>query len=419
MLIHRCPNLEELTVNGTSSLPTNVHTLIDGRWPNLRKLDLGDVSVDFLPNLGDPGQKRPFVEFLEAHPKLETLGLSRFIIQPAHLAALDPGVLQNISTFSGTLQQLQAVPYIYPHLRSVTFRDPMQTREVPAQAVAGLLQGMKKLSKLRIAFTLHSMYDSGNLLRSLIASCPNLRHLELTCGGKPSFQLVSHSPFSRPISPHTLPFPQDGFSKTVRGFPKLRTLHLTIIKYPGDEPLSAGAARIARCNPRLTRFSLTFLPPSQPSSLFPSLLNINLSLPTPSSFLPFPLPSSRATGTFALTCDHHGLPLSLSGAEHEKREWPWGLGVSLSTRRWTRDLRVGRRREGAWWRLVVERSAAGDEMRVMVFCGVLVSLALWGFLVGGNGSGRTGIGGQTPPAELGAVFSRAVMKDRTVMTATM
>lgn len=64
----------------------------------------------------------------------------------------------------------------------------------------------------------------------------------------------------------------------------------------------------------------------------------------------------------------------------------------------------------------MERSTAGDEMRVMVFCGILVSLALWGVLVGGSGSG--GGMGASPPAEFGAVFSRAAVKDRAVVTAT-
>ncbi|GLB45091.1 hypothetical protein LshimejAT787_1901690 [Lyophyllum shimeji] len=354
MLIHRCPDLEELTIEGVSSLPTDVHTIVEGRWPKLRKLSLGDVSIDWVPGVVNQTEKRPFISFLEAHPTLESLSLSRYTIQPAHLATLDPGSLQ-LSSFSGTLPQLQALPYLQPYLKSVTFRDPMQTREISAQAVASILQGLPRLTRLNISFNLHSMYDSGNLLRSLITSCPHLRHLELTCGNKPSFQL-------------------DAFSKSVRGFPKLRTLHLTLVKYPGDETLSAGAARIARANPRLTRFSLTFIPPAYP-------LPLPFSLP----YLPFPFPA-RATGTFELTTDHHGLPLMLVGFEHFRRIWPWGLGVSSSSRRYVRDLRPlsapGRRKTG--WRalvgLVFERSAAGEEMRMMVFCGMLVGLAVWGFL---------------------------------------
>ncbi|KAG5647179.1 hypothetical protein DXG03_001138 [Asterophora parasitica] len=364
MLIHRCPNLEELIVEGVSTLPTDVHALVEGRWPKLRKLALGDVSIDWIPGLVDQGAKRPFITFLEAHPTLDSLSLSRYTIQPVHLATIDPGALQ-ITSFSGTLQQLQALPYLRPHLKSVTFRDPMQTREISAQAVASLLQGLISLTDLKISFNLHSMYDSGNLLRSLISSCPHLRNLELTCGNQPSFQI-------------------DAFSKTVRGFPKLRTLSLTIVKYPGDEPLSAGAARIARANPQLTNFSLTFIPPTYPLPLPFSLFSV-FSLPH-FPYLPFPLRTeATATGAFELTTDHHGLPLTLMGFEHFRIIWPWGLGSSSSSRRSTRDLRPpgapGRRKKG--WRgvagLLVERSAAGEEMRMILFCGLLVSLAVWGF----------------------------------------
>ncbi|KAG5650890.1 hypothetical protein H0H81_010651 [Sphagnurus paluster] len=361
MLIHRCPNLEELTIEGASPLPTDIHALVEGRWPKLRKLSLGDVSIDWIPGILEQGEKRPFVKFLEAHPLLEDLNLSRYTIQPAHLATLDPGSMQ-LKSFSGTLQQLQALPYLQPHLQSVTFRDPMQTREISAQAVASLLQGLSCLTQLKISFNLQSMYDSGNILRSLVMSCPHLRHLELTCGNKPSFQL-------------------DAFSKTVRGFPKLRTLHLTVVKYPGDETLSSGAARIAKANPRLTKFSLTFIPPTYP-----------FSLPFSVPFLPIPFPA-RATGSFELTCDRHGLPLTLLGFEHFRFVWPWGLGVTKSTRRLVCDLRPlsapGRRRKTGWHAvlgLMLERSPAGEEMRMIVFCGLLVSLAVWGFAANRSGS---------------------------------
>ncbi|KAJ3492567.1 hypothetical protein NLJ89_g11208 [Agrocybe chaxingu] len=213
MLLNRSPNLEELAIEGYSSVPTDIHFLVQGRWPKLRKLVLGDVCMDWFSRTLNPGEKRPFIAFLEAHPGLESLSLSRHAIQPIHLASLDPDALTNISSFSGTHQQLQAMPHLHRVVKSVTFRDPVETREVSAPTVASLLRELTDLTSLKISFTLHSMYDSGNLLRSLMQSCPMLRHLELTCAHKPSFQL-------------------DAFAKTVRGFPKLRSLHLTIVKYP-------------------------------------------------------------------------------------------------------------------------------------------------------------------------------------------
>ena len=188
MLIQRCPNLEELTIDGFSSVPTDIQCLVVGRWPRLRKLSLGDVCMDWFPR--NPGEKRPFISFLEAHPSLEHLTLSRHAIQPIHFTSLEAGSLSKVTTFSGTHQQLHSLPHLHRSLRSVTFRDPIDTRDVSATTVATLLRDLTSLTSLKVSFTLHSMYDSANLLQSLIQSCPMLRHLELTCGHKPSFQLV-------------------------------------------------------------------------------------------------------------------------------------------------------------------------------------------------------------------------------------
>ncbi|KAF8893410.1 hypothetical protein BD779DRAFT_1669709 [Infundibulicybe gibba] len=247
------PESRRMQIDGHSTLPADARHVVQGQWPKLQKLTLGDVSIDWVSAIANAGQKRPFISFLETHPNLQSLNISRHTIEPIHLASLTPETMQ-LTSFTGTLQQLQALPHFHHKLTSVTFREPMQTREVSALAVAGLLQSLTELTELKISFMLHSMYDSGNLLRSLIASCPRLRHLELTCGHKPSFQL-------------------DSFSKTIRGFPKLRTLHLTIVKYPGDETLASGATRIAKSNPQLEKFSLTFIPPAYPLPLPSHYLN--------------------------------------------------------------------------------------------------------------------------------------------------
>ena len=189
MLIDNCPDLEELIFEGTASSPVHTQRLVEGRWPKLRKLILGDISVDWIPRILNPGEKRPFISFLESHKTLRVLGLSKHTVLPVHLGSVNPDHL-HLTSFSGTLQQLQAISHLYPVLRSVTFREPVETREISAPAVANLLRELTSLTELNIAFSLHSMYDSGSLLRSLIQSCPHLQHLALTCAQKPSFQLV-------------------------------------------------------------------------------------------------------------------------------------------------------------------------------------------------------------------------------------
>ena len=187
----RCPNLEELGIEGVSSFPAEAQHILEGRWPKLRKLSLGDVVVDGHQGLLGSSftPQTSFIDFLKLHPLINDLSLSRANANHNQLATLEPSALK-LRAFSGTLEQLQALSHTHPYLESVTFRESMQTREVTSLVVAGLLQRLTALTKLKISFTLHSMYDSGNLLKSLIASCPSLRHLELICGHRPSFQIV-------------------------------------------------------------------------------------------------------------------------------------------------------------------------------------------------------------------------------------
>ncbi|KAJ7594558.1 hypothetical protein C8J56DRAFT_927034 [Mycena floridula] len=348
MLQTKCPNLEELTIDGISGLPMDIHGLVVGRWPKLKRLFLGDVIVDWTPHaLSD--EKRPFISFLEDHSSLRSLGLSRRNIDSAHLSTLEPDSLK-LTTFNGTLQQLQSLRGQFHSLKSLSFRDALQTREVTAPAIASVLQNMS-LTKLKIAFLLHTSYDSANLLRSLVNSCPHLKHLDLTCAHKPSFQL-------------------DAFAKAIRGFPKLRVLHLTIVRYPGHESLALGAERIAMSNPRLEKFSITLLPPTYP-------------LPLPFALPLFHMPfRTKESGLFTLITDHHGLPIKLRILERRRLMWPLFLGHSSRTKKYVKDLRPpgapGRRQPGfqGFVDLVKENSAAGEEIRLMLFCMSLVFLAL-------------------------------------------
>lgn len=131
-------------------------------------------------------------------------------------------------------------------------------------------------------------------------------------------------------------------------------------------------------NPRLEKFSLTYLPPSYP-----------LPLPFAIPLMAFPF-RARDTGVFTLTCDQHGLPLTLSAVERTRLVWPLGLGNSFKVKRYVTDLRPagspGRRKSGiqGLMSLFMESSSAGEEMRMIVFCAFLMGLALWGFVMSGR-----------------------------------
>jgi hypothetical protein len=348
MLVEKCPDLQQLEVSGSASSSsefTVVRSLLQGRWPRLRKLSLGDVSVD--PQVPMPGTVHPFVTFLEEHPSLQVIHLSRHNVHPSYLAALTPASLPDVTEFHGSLEQLHALPHLHPSLESVVFTDPMRTREFTPPAVSAVLMNMPKIRHLGISFTLTTMYDSNSLLKTIVYACPHLQSLSLSCTQKPSFQLET-------------------FSRTIRSLTKLRTFHLAMVRYPGDEPLISGAARIARNNPRLESFSLAFIPTITSHTLVPSM---------------HPLTSQLAT--YTVTPDVHGLPYRLSGVERKLVLWPWGLGCTRSKRRFTRNLRTGSNMDsGGMFKIMFEQSTAGEETRMMAFSCGLVLLAAWGFASG-------------------------------------
>ena len=193
MLIKRCPRLRELVLDGISpENPVDAHRLTRGRWPLLRKLVLGDIVLDWHSAV-NPAAKRPFITFLEEHRALEQLHLLGYqpsVSAPDLLAAVHRGALAGVAAFSGTLDQVQALPH-RAALRALCVTDPILLRESTPLAVAGVLQTLPALASLTIAFVLEHGYDNGGMLRTLVAACPHLQHLDLTCARKPSFTIVS------------------------------------------------------------------------------------------------------------------------------------------------------------------------------------------------------------------------------------
>ncbi|KAJ7217774.1 hypothetical protein GGX14DRAFT_597883 [Mycena pura] len=362
MLFKRCPNLEELVIEGYSPFPADARYLVDGRWPNLHKLSLGDISVDWTTS-APPPLKCPFITFLEAHPDLQNLSLSRHNIDPVQLSSLDRDVLK-LTSFSGTLSQLQALSHSYHSLKSLTFRDAVLSRDVTTMTIANILQQLSALTELNITFKLHSPYDSSSVLRALISSCPRLQHLQLSCIRKTSFQL-------------------DALARALPSFRRLRTLSLTLVIAGSESSLPAAGARIARANPRLHSFTLSFVHAAYPQALPERLWH--------------PLPrTKKASAAFTMVCDEHGLPSALRVRESTTRVWPWlwRSGVTRRVRRYTLDLRppsaARRKNDGTGLRglfgILVEASPAGEEMRMFVFCSLLVCVAS-AFVVRGSMAG--------------------------------
>lgn len=191
MLINRCPDLRELAIstnNTTSVDPVDAHRLCHGRWPNLRRLQLGNVTVDWMPNAA--GDRTPFLTFLRNHDSLEGLHLSTQAgISSEDLEQLDPDSLPNLTHFSGSINHLQAIPHAST-LKSVHIPQALVIRELTPVTLSNVLQRTSSVSTLKLKFVVQSGYDGLGVLRSIASSCPQLRHLDLTCSQRNSFSLV-------------------------------------------------------------------------------------------------------------------------------------------------------------------------------------------------------------------------------------
>ncbi|ETW80979.1 hypothetical protein HETIRDRAFT_434843 [Heterobasidion irregulare TC 32-1] len=386
MLIKRCPRLRELVLDGISpENPVDAHRLTRGRWPLLRKLVLGDIVLDWHSAV-NPAAKRPFITFLEEHRALEQLHLLGYqpsVSAPDLLAAVHRGALAGVAAFSGTLDQVQALPH-RAALRALCVTDPILLRESTPLAVAGVLQTLPALASLTIAFVLEHGYDNGGMLRTLVAACPHLQHLDLTCARKPSFTI-------------------DAFSRTIRPLCKLTSLTLRIIKSPAEEPLAQCGATLARTNPRLRAFSVQFTAASgahalaAPTPARSSMLGMygaeaSAGVGTEAGTEAALGPGVREAADFELATDHHGLPIALRVSERRRRRGAWAWAGRAAGRgawavaRYAVEMRpTGHPGRGGAGRagiagiagLLVERSAAGEEARLLCSSVVLVALAMW------------------------------------------
>ncbi|KIY53096.1 hypothetical protein FISHEDRAFT_33823 [Fistulina hepatica ATCC 64428] len=353
MLLERCSStLRDLTIEGVSELPVDVHALCAGRFPHLRRLVLGDVACDWFPFTTLP-PKRPFMAFLEAHPYLETLSLARTTVVAANLASLAAPV-NSLTTFCGSIDQLRALSPIAPNLQHVALREVLLTRQVTPLSFAGALQTIPTLRTLAVTFALHAdaAYQAGHLVRALTLACPTLQALDLACTQRAALPLASLANMLR------------AFRRLLSGAGAFHGNGVSVTSAASG--LVTGAACIARNNPQLHKFEISFLDNGAagdvPDDDFP--------------FIRYPL-NSRISGLFEISKDEHGLPSYLHVTEHTRR---WICNQRYATRRYRLDLRPSAGSPGPL-DLLLERSAAGEEIRMIAFCVILVVLALYGWIL--------------------------------------
>lgn len=394
MLIQRCPELESFSITGTSTMPFDAGSVCTARWPRLRTLTIGNV-IFTSSQLLQLSFEDPFLSFLCRHPTLRGLHILGSHEPPTDITGLNPDALPCLTDFTGSLDQLRALVerrqpplaaqsqesrpnLLAKTLRHVSFPAPMQLRELTPFIISRTFSSLPALTTLKITFALQSGYDSAGVLRTIVAACPQLQHLDLTCSCKPSFYLES-------------------FSRSLRGLTRLRSLALAMVKVPGEEPMHVGAARIALANPRLSAFTITYIPPQ-------SLVNSTTR------------PSALERGEFEVVTDEHGIPISLLVSEWRASLWTSGGGmvqrsmrgissvVGISgdkfaggrrkgwQKRWVYELRSSGHPDAAqksWSELFLEQSPAGEETRLIGFCLFLLLMALWGIIGRAMGSRLT------------------------------
>lgn len=215
MLLERCPRLEELQIGGAAPSPRifDVRHVMSGRWPYLRRIGLGDTAL-ISPAKGEEQIQKDhsaFMSFFAAHPTLRGIHLhhaASSITFPATFV-LPSNMLPNITSFSGPLAMLRTLPNLH-RLQNLTLTTLHHSSSSFPPTLA-VLRDLKNLASLNIWADLSfgsfvssaSSRTSGEslrkssaseeiqLLRSLAASVPNLRHLDISCFTRPTFYVVS------------------------------------------------------------------------------------------------------------------------------------------------------------------------------------------------------------------------------------
>ncbi|KAJ7512735.1 hypothetical protein B0H11DRAFT_5847 [Mycena galericulata] len=238
MLIGRSPRLEQLRIDVSqrSRRVWDTRRVVQGRWPQLRDLELGDCSMS------GNGSSRvfmetPFMRFLATHSNLERLRLPSLSSFPKAIV-LPPSSLPYLREFSGNVSHIKGLPNI-PHITTLSLvHQPLSEKML--SLVCGTLKHMKSLTSLSIWLHLDAQTDHYAIFRSIFDSCRGLTHLDLACSEAP-WDIIE-------------------FISALRGSRvELTTLSLTRVERAANEPdLPKIAARLASANPSLRKLTLRY-----------------------------------------------------------------------------------------------------------------------------------------------------------------
>ncbi|KAL0954540.1 hypothetical protein HGRIS_003505 [Hohenbuehelia grisea] len=237
MLIHRCPRLTTLTIDGSHSLATlwDMEPMLQGHWPHLKSLAF---DMDIMNHLKSKSREQGhfYTSFL-----LEHSGLQDLRVGPEGLASLsrlqfDDNVLPSILSLSGPL------PHNHYRIQCLVVPEMLRVFRVPSELRDEMwdsLRALPALASLSISLQYREQDDDdyAERIHELLRACPRLEHLDLA------------------ILPHIV---VSDFSRALRDSKHLRSFTLTTVRKVTDEDLSQSAARLARQHPNLESFSIRY-----------------------------------------------------------------------------------------------------------------------------------------------------------------
>ncbi|KAJ7158616.1 hypothetical protein C8R46DRAFT_395603 [Mycena filopes] len=195
MLLDRCPNLEQLTIDTVNERYIDVRPLFQARWPKLRHLTLGDfVLLDAFATVDPLQTNNGMTNFLTAHPSLEEVVLHQLEgwYFPLSLS-LPPTALPNVKHFSARFLMIRHIPNVM-RLESLELMNHPHGMYRMAGALWAISQ-LPALTSLRIWIDCHDSGDADvksehmKYFTDILVAAPRLLHLDISCSTDPTFPM--------------------------------------------------------------------------------------------------------------------------------------------------------------------------------------------------------------------------------------
>ena len=178
MLINHCPDLEELTLEGTCNTYQlwNIRKILSGRWPRLRSVSFGSLSPQELPS-----DDVEMVSFLSAH---QTLTEIKFLtgMYYSRFSMFYLPALPHIYCFHGRMQQLKLAGGDLSALRCLQLTDWFS----PSARFSEILCLIPHITSLSIYVNFLDSVNRSNCLalyQRVLSACPRLDHVEISATG--------------------------------------------------------------------------------------------------------------------------------------------------------------------------------------------------------------------------------------------